>query len=70
MLNNKFGDLKTKATYEAFSSYVFSNTVFLDNAKWDAFIANPDTAALHKDPAFMMANAFNTNFNSNFNLIM
>jgi hypothetical protein len=66
MINSKFGDLKSKATYDAFSNYVFSNTAFLDNAKWDAMIANPDTATLHKDPAFMMANAFNTNFNSKY----
>ena len=64
MLNAKYGDLKTKATYEAFANDVFKNTAFLDNAKWDAMMANPDTASLHKDPAFMMANAFNTNFNS------
>ena len=64
MLNAKYGDLKTKATYEAFANDVFKNTAFLDNAKWDAMMTNPDTASLHKDPAFMMANAFNTNFNS------
>jgi len=66
MVNTKFGDLKTKATYDAFSNYVFTNTAFIDDAKWDALMANPDTAALHKDPAFMVANAFNTNFNSKY----
>ena len=66
MVNTKFGDLKTKATYDAFSNYVFTNTAFIDDAKWDALTANPDTAALHKDPAFMVANAFNTNFNSKY----
>lgn len=66
MINSKFGDLKSKATYDAFSNNVFATTAFLDNAKWDAFIANPDTATLHKDPAFMMANAFNTNFNTKY----
>jgi hypothetical protein len=66
MINSKFGDLKTKSTYEAFSNYVFTTTAILDNAKWDAMMANPDTATLHKDPAFMMANAFNTNFNSKY----
>ncbi len=66
MVNTKFGDLKTKATYDAFSNYVFSNTAFLDDAKWDALVANPDTAVLHKDAAFMMANAFNTNFNTKY----
>jgi hypothetical protein len=66
MINTKFGDLKNKSTYEAFSNYVFSTTAILDNAKWDAMIANPDTASLHKDPAFMMASAFNANFSSKY----
>jgi hypothetical protein len=66
MINAKFGDLKNKSTYEAFSNFVFSTTAILDNAKWDAMIANPDTATLHKDPAFMMASAFNTNFSSKY----
>lgn len=66
MINAKFGDLKNKSTYEAFSNYVFSTTAILDNAKWDAMIGNPDTASLHKDPAFMMASAFNTNFSSKY----
>lgn len=66
MINAKFGDLKSKSTYETFSNYVFSTTAILDNAKWDAMIANPDTASLHKDPAFMMASAFNTNFSSKY----
>jgi hypothetical protein len=66
MINSKFGDLKTKATYEAFSNYVFSKTAFLDDKMWDILISNPDTASLHKDPAFMVANAFNTNFNTKY----
>jgi hypothetical protein len=66
MVASKFGDLKAKSTYEAFSNHVFNNTNLIDDAKWNVFIANPDTAALHKDPAFMMANAFNTNFSSKY----
>ena len=66
MINTKFGDLKSKATYEAFSNYVFTNTSILDDKKWDALIANTDTSVLHKDPAFMVANAFNTNFASKY----
>ncbi|MES2515351.1 MAG: S46 family peptidase [Bacteroidota bacterium] len=66
MINSKYGDLKSKGTYDAFSNDVFANTLFLNGSKWDSFIANPDTATLHKDPAFMVANAFNTNFNSKY----
>ena len=65
-LNAKYGDLKTKATYDAFANDVFTNTSFINDAKWDAMIANPDTANLHKDPAFAVANAFNTNFNTRY----
>ena len=65
-INSKFGDLKNKSTYEAFSNYVFSTTTILDNSKWDALMVNPDTASLHKDPAFMMASTFNTNFSSKY----
>jgi len=65
-MNTKFGELKNKQCYTLFADYVFNNTFLLDSKKWDAFIANPDTAALHKDAAFMVANAFNSNFNNNY----
>jgi hypothetical protein len=65
-INTKFGDLKNKTTYEGFSNYVFNNTVILDDTKWQAFLNNPDTASLHKDPAFMIANAFTSNFNTKY----
>jgi hypothetical protein len=65
-LGGKFGDLKNKQPYDMFADYVFSNTFLLDSVKWNAFIANPDTAKLHKDPAFMVANTFNTNFANNY----
>lgn len=66
MLAAKYGDLKSKATYETFSKDVFANTLILDNQKWAAFIAKPDTSVLRKDLAFYTANAFNTNFNTNY----
>jgi len=65
-LNAKFGDLKSKSTYEAFANYVFNNSALLTTAKWNSFISNIDTASLHNDPAFIMANAFNVNFNTKY----
>jgi len=65
-LNAKYGDLKSKSSYENFSKDVFSKTFILDNDKWAAFVAKPDTALLHADLAFMTANEFNSNFNSNY----
>jgi V8-like Glu-specific endopeptidase len=34
--------------------------------KWDSFLAKPDTATLHADPAFKTAIAFLNNFNNNY----
>lgn len=65
-LSSKFGDLKNKQPYTLFSDYVFNNTFLLDSAKWNKFISNPDTASLHKDAAFMVANTFNSNFTNNY----
>lgn len=65
-MNTKFGDLKNKQCYTLFADYVFNNTMLLDSKKWEAFIANPDTATLHKDAAFMVANTFNSNFANNY----
>ncbi len=65
-INSKFGELKNKQAYIMFADHVFNNTMLLDSKKFEAFMANPDTAALHKDPAFMVANSFNSNFNTNY----
>jgi hypothetical protein len=66
MLAAKYGDLKSKTTYEAFAKDVFANTLILDDQKWNAFVAKPDTGVLRKDLAFMTANAFSSNFNNNY----
>lgn len=65
-LSTKFGELKNKQCYTLFADYVFNNTFLLDEKKWEAFISNPDTATLHKDAAFMVANTFNSNFSTNY----
>lgn len=65
-INKKYGDLNNIHTFQSFSNDVFSNTMILNNDKWNAFLAKPDTATLHKDPAYMVANAYNAYFNANF----
>ncbi|HWY12292.1 MAG TPA: S46 family peptidase [Bacteroidia bacterium] len=65
-VNARFGELKNKQVYNLFADYVFNNTFLLDSVKWNKFIENPDTAALHKDAAFMVANTFNSNFDNNY----
>ena len=66
IISNKYGDLKNTSSFEAYTKYVFSNTAILNDAKWDAMMQNPDTAVLHKDPAYVIANAFNSNFTNKY----
>ncbi len=65
-LKTNFGSLDNSETYAKFSASVFENTMFLNKDKWEAFIAKPDTATLHKDPAYRTAVAFVNNFNDNY----
>lgn len=66
-LNSAYGDLNKEETYKKFAEFVFANTMILDNAKWEAFIAKPDLAALQADPAYKTAAAFLSNYNDRFN---
>lgn len=65
-LNRKYGDLNNIHTFEAYSNDVFSSSLALNNDKWNAFVAKPDTATLHKDLAWMTAHSFISFFNANY----
>jgi Peptidase S46 len=65
-LKASFGDLKDEATFKAWAKQVFANTIFLDDAKWAAFTANPDALTLQNDPAFAYASAFVKNYNTKY----
>lgn len=65
-LKNSYGSLESGDTYEKFAKQVFENTMMLKQDKWDAFIAKPDTAVLHKDLAYKTAIEFLDNFNNNY----
>jgi hypothetical protein len=57
-LKEKFGALNDPNTYQKWADFVFNNTMFLDEAKWDAFVKNPDAVTLQSDPAFAYASSF------------
>jgi hypothetical protein len=65
-LKNNFGALDNMETYNKFAANMFDNTLLLNKDKWEAFIAKPDTATLHKDPAYRTALAFSDNYNNNY----
>jgi hypothetical protein len=57
-----YGDLSDENTYKKWAAAVFGNTMILDDAKWNAFMANPDGTVLQNDPAFAYASAFIKNY--------
>src|SRR5246500_5680 len=65
-LKAKYGDLNNVNSFAAYANDVIANTMFLNKDKWNAFIAKPDTATLHKDLAFFTANAFNSYYMANY----
>ncbi len=65
-IKSKYGDLSKTETYKALANDVFTNTVFLSKDKAAAFFDKPDTAALHKDPAYLLASAFLNNYSNNY----
>lgn len=66
MLKNNYGALESDETYKKYAAFVFENTMLLNKDKWESFIANPDTAVLHKDPSFKTVSAFADNYTANY----
>lgn len=65
-LKNQYGALDDEATYKKYAADIFSKTMILDDAKWNAFIANPDAVKLQEDPAFNHASTFAKNYTSKY----
>jgi hypothetical protein len=65
-LKNTYGPLDDDATYKKYAATVFNNTMIFDDAKWKAFMANPDGTTLQADPAFAHASAFLSNYISKY----
>ena len=64
-LQSKYGALDSDEPYKKYAADVFNNTMIFDDAKWNAFVANPTQAGLEADPAFRHAEAFLSNYTSN-----
>lgn len=58
----KFGSLDDDNTYRLWASALMSGSMILNDARWKAFIANPDAVTLQTDPAFAYSGAFIKNF--------
>lgn len=65
-LKNTYGPLDDDATYKKYAADIFNKTMIFDDAKWNAFVANPDANTLQSDPAFAHASAFYNNYISKY----
>jgi len=61
-----WGKLNDEQTYKKYARQVFEKTMIFDDAKWNAFIKNPDGNMLQDDPAYAHASAFLTNYQSKY----
>jgi hypothetical protein len=65
-LHGSFGDLKDESTFTKYTSALFSNTMIFDDAKWNAFVSNPDATVLQEDPAFKHVSSFLKNWQNKY----
>jgi hypothetical protein len=65
-IKGTYGDLKDENTYKKYAADIFNNTMIFDNARWKAFLANPDAVKLQADPAFNVSSSFVKNWQSKF----
>ena len=65
-IKSAFGDLRDDATYKKWAADLFDKTMIRDDAKWNAFVANPDATVLQNDPAFAYAAGFVKNYNTKY----
>ncbi|MBS1929359.1 MAG: S46 family peptidase [Chitinophagaceae bacterium] len=61
-LKNSYGPLDDDATFKKWAHDVFTNTLLLNDSKWNKFMEHPDAATLQADPAFAFASAFVGNY--------
>jgi hypothetical protein len=65
-MKGSYGDLKDENTYKKYASDLFKNSFLFDDAKWNAFMANPDAVTLQNDMAYSTASAFLKNWTGKF----
>ncbi|PSL49205.1 peptidase S46-like protein [Chitinophaga niastensis] len=61
-LKTKYGSLDEENTYRTWAAGLMANTIIFDDAKWKAFVSNPDAVTLQNDPAFAYASTFLKNY--------
>lgn len=65
-LKSQYGNLNDEATFKKYARDIFSKTIILDEAKWNAFMEAPTASGLQEDPAYHYASSFMKNYTSKY----
>jgi hypothetical protein len=65
-IRKTYGALEDENTFKKLAADLFSNTILLNEEKWNAFLQNPDPLILQNDPAYKLASAFDKNWKENY----
>ena len=65
-IKDRYGSLNDETTYKKYAADIFNKTFLFDDARWNAFVNNPDANVLQDDPAFAHASAYYDNYNSKY----
>lgn len=65
-IKSGYGELNDINTYHKWTMNVFSNTMFLNDEKWETFLNKPDAFTLQNDPAFIYAGGFVKNYTTKY----
>ncbi len=66
MVRASYGDLSDEGTFKKYAADVFAKTLIFDDARWNAFLAKPDSSTLQNDPAYRYVSTFLKNYNERF----
>ena len=65
-IRNEYGGLDKAGTYQKYAEAIFRETMLLDDAKWNAFTANPNAANLQQDLAYNLASTYVKNYSGKY----
>lgn len=61
-IRDEYGALDKASTYQKYAEAIFKNTMIFDDAKWTAFVRNPDAAILQQDIAYNLSSTMLRNY--------
>ena len=65
-IKSNYGALDRASTYEKYAEAIFTETMLLDDRKWNDFMNNPDANVLQQDLAFNLASTYYKNYQSKY----